>query len=199
MDTVLFKPKNFNSSGLNGISESTMKMHLGLYQDYVKNTILLTEQLVEMEEKQGGLAFTPAFLELKKHMEFEYGGLSLHELYFNQLTPGGLGEPSEAFLNGIEKSFGNFKIWKSEFTAIGNMRGVGWAGLYQDPETGNFSNHWVTLNHQGAPYDLNPILVLDMWEHAYFLDYKPTEKNKYIEAFFSNLNWEQVNEEVSSR
>jgi Fe-Mn family superoxide dismutase len=93
----------------------------------------------------------------------------------------------------LEDSFENFDAWKTDFVAVGGMRGVGWAILYQDPLTGQLSNHWIELHQQGVPSGFKPILVMDVWEHAFLLDYKPSERSKYIEAFFSNIEWDVVN------
>jgi Fe-Mn family superoxide dismutase len=72
------------------------------------------------------------------------------------------------------------------------MRGVGWAICYQNPANGRISNHWITLHETGNVAGFNPILVMDVWEHAFLLDYKPAERPKYIEAFFSNIAWDMV-------
>jgi Fe-Mn family superoxide dismutase len=69
------------------------------------------------------------------------------------------------------------------------MRGVGWAIAYQDPKTGRISNHWITLHEDGNVAGYKPILVMDVWEHAFLLDYKPADRPKYIEAFFANVDW----------
>ena len=80
----------------------------------------------------------------------------------------------------------------ADFVGIGKMRGVGWAICYQNPESGRLSNHWITLHETGNVAGYDPILVMDVWEHAYLLDYKPAERPKYIEAFFSNIDWTMV-------
>ena len=75
---------------------------------------------------------------------------------------------------------------------MAGMRGVGWAILYEDPEMGRLSNHWITLHEHGHPAGFRPLLVLDVWEHAFMVDYKPTERTRYIDAFFANVNWPVV-------
>jgi Fe-Mn family superoxide dismutase len=89
-------------------------------------------------------------------------------------------------------SFGDFDTWKKDFTATAALRGVGWAIAFQDPWTGRISNHWITLHEDGNVAGFVPILVLDVWEHAFLLDYKPAERPKYIEAFFANIDWSAV-------
>ena len=100
------------------------------------------------------------------------------------------GDPaSGALYDALEASFGDFATWKKDFTSVAAMRGVGWAIAYQDPTNGRISNHWVSLHEDGNPAGFKPILVLDVWEHAFLLDYKPAERPKYIEAFFANIDW----------
>ena len=78
------------------------------------------------------------------------------------------------------------------------MRGVGWAILYQDPVNEQLSNHWIALHQDGVPSGFKPILVMDVWEHAFLLDYKPAERGKYIEAFFANIDWDAVQRRLST-
>ena len=134
----------------------------------------------------------PAYSELTRRLGFEYNGMVLHEYYFDNLkSGGGTGDPSERrqFAKAAESSFGSYEIWKADFVGIGKMRGVGWAICYQNPANGRLSNHWITLHETGNVAGFNPILVMDVWEHAFLLDYKPAERPKYIEAFFSNIDW----------
>jgi superoxide dismutase, Fe-Mn family len=121
----------------------------------------------------------------------------LHELYFQNLTKartksGG----NSAFRQAAEASFGSYDIWKADFVGIGKMRGVGWAMCYQDPTNHWLSNHWITLHEVGNVTGFIPILVMDVWEHAYLLDYKPSERAQYIEAFFANIDWDTIDKRV---
>lgn len=198
MEQHAYKAKKFNLSGLTGISDKTLEMHFGLYEGYVKNTNLLSEQLLEMTQRKKAAATNPAYSEVKRHLGFEYGGMVLHEYYFGNLAAKGKGNVSSQLKQGLEESFGSFDAWKADFVAVGGMRGVGWAVLYQDPLAGQLSNHWIELHQQGVPSGFKPILVMDVWEHAFLLDYKPSERSKYIEAFFSNIDWDVVNRCFSS-
>jgi len=118
----------------------------------------------------------------------------LHEYYFDNIKRGGASDPdrNSQFDKAVEASFGNYDIWKTDFVSVGKMRGVGWAMCYQDPTNGRLSNHWITLHEIGNIAGFIPILVMDVWEHAFLLDYKPAERPKYIEAFFSNIDWSAV-------
>jgi Fe-Mn family superoxide dismutase len=191
-----FKARSFPLSGLTGISDKTLEMHFGLYEGYVKETNQLTEQLAEIA-KAGKSAKNPVYAEMNRHLGFEYGGMILHEYYFENLAPKGKGKPGAPLTKALEDTFGSFEAWKADFVAVGGMRGVGWAVLFRDPVTGRMTNQWITLHEQGVPAGYDPILVMDAWEHAFLLDYKPSERAKYIEAFFSNINWEEVGERAT--
>ena len=194
--TASYKPRQFDLSGLKGISDETLEMHFKLYEGYVKETNNLTERIskfiqdgtVDQEE-------LPAYSELTRRLGFEYNGMVLHEYYFDNLQKGGGSGDADAnsrFRSAAESSFGTYEIWKADFVGIGKMRGVGWAICYENPGNGRLSNHWITLHETGNVAGYNPVLVMDVWEHAFLLDYKPAERPKYIEAFFSNINWSMV-------
>lgn len=178
--------------GLTGISDRTLEIHLGLYSGYVKNTNLLNEKVIELTET--GKTGTPEYSELKRRYGFEYNGMRLHEYYFGSLKPGGSSELKESSALGkaMVDTYSSIDVWKNDFIKVGSMRGVGWAILYQDPVTKVLSNHWITLHEEGNIAGFIPILVMDVWEHAFLLDYKPAERSKYIEAFFSNIDWNAV-------
>ena len=198
MGNVTYKAKEFKLSGLQGISDGTLKMHFGLYEGYVKNVNLLNEQIAGMIHKKEASGQDPIYTELTRRLGFEFGGMVLHEYYFENLAAKGKGSPSADFKKAVERSFENFDNWQQAFTAVGGMRGVGWAILYQDPVTEQLSNHWVALHQDGVPSGFKPIIVMDVWEHAFLLDYKPSERSKYIEAFFANINWETVQRRLAT-
>ncbi len=190
-----YKPREFNLSGLNGISDKTLEMHFKLYEGYVKETNNLTERIAKfLEDGKVDQEEMPAYSELTRRLGFEFNGMVLHEYYFENMKKGGNVDPetNSAFVRAAESSYGSYEIWKADFVGIGKMRGVGWAMCYQDPSNGNLSNHWITLHQVGNVAGFTPILVMDVWEHAFLLDYKPAERPKYIEAFFSNIDWNAV-------
>ena len=198
--TGSYQPRQFNLSGLKGISDQTLEMHFKLYEGYVKETNNLTERIAEFI-KDGNVDQDemPAYSELSRRLGFEYNGMVLHEYYFDNLqSGGGTGDPAKTsqLVKAAEATFGSYDIWKADFVGIGKMRGVGWAICYQNPANGRISNHWITLHETGNVAGFNPILVMDVWEHAFLLDYKPAERPKYIEAFFSNINWNSVEERL---
>jgi Fe-Mn family superoxide dismutase len=192
---VEYKPKEFDLSGLNGITDETLKMHFALYRGYVNETNRLTEKIAEFL-KDGIVDHEemPAYSELKRRLGFEYNGMVLHEYYFGNLKRQGGGQPSKTsrFMEAAERSFGTLDEWKADFVSLGSMRGVGWAICYQDPENGILSNHWISLHQSGNVTGFNPILVMDLWEHAYLLDYRPADRGKYVDAFFANVDWDAI-------
>ncbi|HKG99505.1 MAG TPA: superoxide dismutase [Bradyrhizobium sp.] len=187
--------KRFNLSGLNGISDRTLEVHFKLYEGYVKGTNdlkqriadILADGVVDQDEM-------PAYSELTRRLGFEYNGMVLHEYYFGNMKKDGSGdsERSSDFYKATIDSFGSYEVWKADFVGVGKMRGVGWAICCQNPANGALSNHWVSLHEVGNVAGFHPILVMDVWEHAYLLDYKPADRPKYIEAFFSNIDWGAV-------
>ena len=193
--TEPYKAKQFNLSGLNGISDRTMEMHFKLYEGYVTETNKLSKKIAEfLSDGKVDQEEMPLYSELKRRLGFEFNGMILHEYYFENLKNGGGGDPAgnSSFYEAAESSFGSYDVWKADFVGTGKMRGVGWAMCYEQPETGRLSNHWISLHQTGEVAGFNPVLVMDVWEHAFLLDYKPAERPKYIEAFFSNIAWSAV-------
>ena len=188
----VYTPKKWDIAGLQGISDETIQIHFGLYEGYVKNTNLLNERLGELRAAGKNVGTDPAFAELVRRYGFEYDGMRLHEYYFDNLTKGSSEPTSGKLYDALGAAFDGFDAWKKDFMAVGGMRGVGWAVAYQDPWTGRISNHWITLHEEGNPAGFRPILVMDVWEHAFLLDYKPAERPKYIESFFANVDWAKV-------
>lgn len=167
--------------GLAGLPDALVEAHLKLYAGYVKNVNLLRQRL------SGAKPGVPEFSELHRRIGFEIDGMRLHELYFDNLVPGGSGLSSS--LKGVlESDWGSVEAWREEFVGVGTMRGVGWAILYQDPVNGRLSNHWIGLHEDGHPAGFRPLLVMDVWEHAF----SGLERPKYIEAFLANVRWEEV-------
>ena len=193
MSFPVYKAKTFNLSDLNGISNQTLEMHFKLYEGYVTNTNVLNDKIAAMLAS-GAIADMPGYSELKRRYGFEYNGMVLHEYYFGNMKKDGSGDPASdsSFRAAVEATYGRYDAWKLDFTSVGKMRGVGWAVCYQDPATGALSNNWITLHEEGNIAGYKPILVMDVWEHAFLLDYKPIERPKYIEAFFSNIDWDAV-------
>ncbi len=198
---TIYKAKSFDLSGLTGISDETLAMHFKLYEGYVTNTNTLNERIAELI-KGGELdaTKTAAYSEMKRRFGFEYNGMVLHEYYFENMKKQGTGDPTKdtAFAKAAAESFGTYEVWKADFVATGKMRGVGWAATYQDPSNGEISNHWINLHETGNVAGYKPILIMDVWEHAFIKDYAPVDRPKYIEAFFTNIDWDAVSSRLTT-
>lgn len=185
----VYTAKTWDLAGLHGISDATLQMHFGLYQGYVKNTNLLNERLGELRAAGKAVGSDPAYAELVRRLGFEYNGMRLHEYYFDNMTK----NPSEIgggkLANALGEAYGGFEGWKKDFMAVGGMRGVGWVIAYRDTTNGQITNHWINDHENGNLAGFAPILVMDLWEHAFLLDFKPSERGKYVEAFFANVDW----------
>lgn len=194
-----YTAKTFDLSGLTGISDQTLEMHFKLYAGYVTNTNTYNERIAELI--RGGEVPAdkmPLYSELKRRLGFEYNGMVLHEYYFENMKKQGGDDPAKgsSFRAAAERDFGSYEQWKADFVSVGKMRGVGWAICFQDPRTGRLNNHWVGDHEVGNVAGYIPAVVMDVWEHAFLLDYKPADRPKYIEAFMANMNWDAVEQRL---
>jgi Fe-Mn family superoxide dismutase len=172
--------------GMGGFSDTLLKNHFTLYQGYVTNTNKLTEILGQMLKE--GKTGAPEFAELKRRFGWEFNGMRLHEYYFGNLGGKGGLEKTAKLSKKISDDFDSYENWEKDFKAVGAMRGIGWAVLYQDSLTGKLINFWINEHDVGHPAGCTPILILDVFEHAFMIDYG-LKKADYIEAFFKNINW----------
>ena len=196
-----YKTKSFNLHGLQGISDKTIDTHLSLYEGYVKATNALQSRIAQfLQDGNVDQEEFPAYSELTRRLGFEFNGMVLHEYYIENLTPQASMKPdsNSAFLQQVEKSFGTYDRWKTDFVSVGKMRGVGWAICFRNPSSGRLSNHWITLHEHGNVAGFQPVLVMDVWEHAFLLDYSPSQRGEYINAFFANVNWRVVDGRIGS-
>lgn len=186
-----YEEKKFNISELKGISAKNIEEHLKLYSGYVKNANEIIERMATLDSTKDAYVVGEMF----RRFSFEYNGMRNHEIYFDSLS-GGAQNPNEnsELYKELTKLFGNLDNFKKEFTALALTRGVGWAMLWYDKKSEGFLASWVDEQHLGQLQGCTPIIALDMWEHAYVYDYPTSEKKKYIEAFFENLNWNAVEE-----
>lgn len=182
-----YTERTFDFHDLSGISEKTMQVHLGLYSGYVKNTneiIDLVDSMKDDESKRYAL------LEARRRFSFEFGGMRNHEYFFEQFT-GGVRDldPESALAKQMEKDFGSVDAWKENFQGLTKMRGIGFAILYYDREAERLVNSWVDEQHLGHLNSAQFIFGVDLWEHAFMLDYAPSEKGSYVDAVFENTNF----------
>lgn len=186
-----FTQKTFQIEELNGISAKNIEEHLKLYKGYVNNSNLILNKIKELEKDPVENVYILG--ELHRRFAFEFDGMRNHEYYFAHLSGGNKDiNPNGALFKAIEKEWGSFDTWMTQYKSIAMIRGIGWAILYYDKQSGHLLNHFVDEHHIGQLTGLYPILCLDMWEHAYVYDYPTSEKKKYVEAFFANLNWGTV-------
>ena len=187
---MAYTAKDFgNLVGMEGFSETLLKNHFTLYQGYVTNTNKLMDALTAMLKE--GKVGTPEYAELKRRMGFEFNGMRLHEYYFGNLGGKGALDESGKLGRKLAEDFGSYEDWEKDFRGTGTMRGIGWTILYQDNITGKLMNQWINEHETGHPAGCIPILVMDVFEHAFITDYE-LKRADYIEAFFKNINWTLV-------
>lgn len=188
-----FKTKTFQLEELKGISPKNIEEHLKLYKGYVTNANLIFNKISELKDEPEKNAFVLG--ELQRRFGFEFGGMRNHEYYFASLSGGSkeINEDSKLY-GAIKKEWGTFENFLIHFKFVATTRGIGWSILYYDKVYDKLIISWVDEQHIGQLVGLSPIITLDMWEHAYVYDYPTSEKKKYIDAFFDNLNWEVVEE-----
>jgi len=187
---MTYQAKDYNRLlGMDGFSDTLLKNHFTLYQGYVTNSNKIMDTLTQM--LKDGKTGTPEFAELKRRFGWEFNGMRLHEYYFENLGgKGGINKGGKLYQKLVE-SFGSYEAWEKDFKATGSMRGIGWTVLYQDILSGNFVNFWINEHDVGHPSGGMPILIMDVFEHAFMIDYG-LKRADYIEAFFKNINWTEV-------
>ncbi len=182
-----------NLIGMEGFSETLLKNHFTLYQGYVTNTNKLLDSLAAM--LKDGKVGTPEYSELKRRMGFEFNGMRLHEYYFGNLGGKGTLDKSGKLGRKLAEDFGSYEDWEKDFKGTGAMRGIGWTILYQDNITGKLFNQWINEHETGHPAGCIPLLVMDVFEHAFITDYG-LKRADYIAAFFNNINWNAVDSQL---
>lgn len=188
-----FEEQTFTLPELKGISNKNIEEHLKLYSGYVKNANMITEKVAELV-KADPLENAYVISELNRRFSFEFNGIRNHEYYFHSLEGGPKPLPENSlFKEAIEKN-SSFEEWQSSFKSLAMTRGIGWAVVGWDTHSGQLVHTWVDEQHLGQLNGLHWVLAIDMWEHAFVYDYPTSEKKKYVEAFFENLNWEVIEE-----
>lgn len=182
----MYETKDFSKlKGMPGFGDEALDIHFSLYDGYVKNTEKELEVLSKAEKN------SVEYNEAKRRLGWEFDGMRLHEYYFENL--GGKGEITKngKLHEAIAKSFGSFENWKEDFISTGKMRGIGWVILYHDKLADKLFNVWINEHDTGHFAGASPLLVMDVFEHAYCPDYK-MDRGAYIGAFLKNINWEEV-------
>lgn len=185
-----YKPHTFALQKVKGFSEKQITLHIGLYEGYVKHVNILHAQLNKLAAS--GDDYTYAIAELRRRLGFEWNGMRLHELYFETLEGGSKVLLADTKLyETLSKQYGSFSQWLEIFAKV-SARGPGWAILNYDPTVKQFFHSWVADHEVGQLATLPALIALDHWEHAYFVDHKPSEKSAYVDAYLKALNWEII-------
>lgn len=182
---AIYTPQKFELNNLDGLSEKQIDVHLKLYEGYVKFINVLDEKQTELLKDSEKNAYELA--EVTRRIGFEWNGMRMHEEYFTQWegAPAPIGGELE---QALVAQYGSMEAWMARFKGVSMMRGIGWVLLSYDSKGKQFINHFVADHELGQLNGLTTIIALDMWEHAYMVDYTPAEKGKYVDAFFKNLN-----------
>jgi Fe-Mn family superoxide dismutase len=193
-----YEAKNYSSllGKVPGLSDDLLNMHFKLYQGYVANSNAILQKLQELTEK--GENRTPAFAGLKRMLGWEMDGMLLHEYYFENLGRSPPLSKDNPLYSKITADFGSYEKWKADFVATGLMRGIGWVVAYIDPKNGGLINTWINEHDLGHLAGGKPLLIMDVFEHAYITQYG-LDRAKYIDIFFDNINWDTVAQRFSRK
>ena len=194
-----YEAREFDLSAVTGLSPRAVELHLELYAGYVKafNT-LLAEQAAAFPAP--GEAAAP--LDLASHARqfaFEYNGIVLHELFFEALgAPGATAADKQGVLaEAAERSFGGLEQWMQHAAGLAKLRGIGWIVTVRERQSNRLYNCWVDLHHLSVPAHTDVVLALDLWEHAYLLDFAPSQRSNYFEMLWNSIDWNKVEERCS--
>lgn len=189
----MYTAKNFDHLiGTPGFSDQLLKNHFTLYQGYVTNFNKLNDILVAIEKE--GKFGTPEYAELNRRFGWEWNGMRLHELYFSNMSKESK-VPSPKMQERLAKDFGSYEVFEKDFKAMGAMRGIGWVVLYLDKESDRLFNVWINEHDAGHFAGCVPVLVMDVFEHAFILDYG-TKRADYITAFYKAIDWGVVEQRL---
>jgi superoxide dismutase, Fe-Mn family len=186
--------KNFKHilGKIDGLSDAQLEAHFGLYEGYVKKLNEIEEKLAKTDKGLSNYSFGE-YAELKRRHCVPYNGTFLHEMYFENMV--NTGKPSAEFEKLATANFGSLEAWKADVKATG-LAVPGWVVTCVETTTGKLNNVQIMEHHIGFPLNHVPVLVMDTWEHAFFLDHK-ANRGAYIDVFFKNVNWDVVNKRLS--
>jgi|SRR6185295_5844090 len=193
-----YTAKKFQIPELKGISARNIKEHLELYAGYVKFSNHIVKQIKELPKDSETAAYELTLLQ--RRFAYEHDGMKNHEAFFEQFEGGRAAcSPGGPFLKQVTRDFGTFDAFLACLKGVAMTRGVGWTMLYYCHGSGHLIPQWVDEHHIGLLSGPKLVLALDMWEHAFVYDYATSEKKKYVEAFFENLNWKKVESRFTSQ
>jgi Fe-Mn family superoxide dismutase len=183
---TVYEARSFDLSRLNGLSPEAIETHLGLYRGYVDKLNELTAKSTAQSPEEAAARV--------RHFAFEYNGVVLHELFFEQLA--GVGSAPLAsgsvVTEAADISFGGVEAWQRDVKLLAETRGVGWVMCVRDPMKNRIFNTWVDLHHLAMPAGCQILFVLDLWEHAYLLDFAPKQRADYVDTIWKQVDWSVV-------
>ena len=188
---MAYVPKNFERLlGIQGLSENLLQQHFTLYEGYAANFNKLDQILVGIEKE--GKFGAPEYAELNRRFGWEFNGMRLHEYYFENLSkePREINQNSELF-QALVREFGSYEMFEKDFKSLAASRGIGWVILYYDKIADRLFNVWIKEHDVGHFTGSSPLLVIDVFEHAFITDYG-LKRADYIESFFKIIDWQTV-------
>ena len=192
---MTYNAKTFNLPELKGLSKKQIDIHLALYEGYVKHVNLIMTRIAALRE-DASEENTFTMNELRRRFSFEFDGMRMHEYYFEQFEGGASAQSDAALVKAVSEKYGDWDGFTSHIKSVAGTRGIGWVVVYFDPVGGCIHTVFVNDHEVGQLAGLPIILALDLWEHAYMVDYKPKEKMTYVEAFLENVNWSVVEQRL---
>lgn len=181
-----YTKKDFSTLlGTEGFSDTLLNNHFTLYEGYVNNTNALIELLDTTEFS------TPKYAELQRRLAWEFNGMRLHELYFENMQTAVTDGPTGNLKELIEKVYGDVATWQTNFSNLGSMRGIGWVALFYDEQSGELFNGWINEHDSGILAGTKILLIMDVFEHAFLTDYG-IKRADYIQNFLKHINWDVV-------
>lgn len=188
---VMYEVREFDLAGVEGLSRRAIELHLDLYRGYVEQVNKLVTD-TRAQASQGA----PDHLNhdaRARRLAFEFNGMVLHEVFFEALRgPERTYDKTGVFAEAVDESFGGFDKWRKDFLQMAAVRGVGWVLAMRDRQTNRLFNAWIDEHHLGVPTGTEPVLALDLWEHAYLLDYTPAKRGDYAQTMLDNVDWSVV-------
>ncbi len=180
---VTYKVREFDLTKVEGISSQALEDHLGLYKGYVENTNRLLEKSLRGNGNSGQEGW-------EQRLAFEFNGMMLHELFFESLGgPGSKISTSSVLAEAMDVTYGGENAWRERFLALAKTRGVGWVMSARDRANNRLLTFWIDEHHLGLPANLQPVILLDLWEHAYLKDFGTKGREEYAQIVLNNLNW----------
>lgn len=193
-----YQVKNFDHllGKISGLDDALLKMHFKLYEGYVNNSNTVLQKLQDLST--AGQNRTPEFAGLKRILGWEFDGMLLHEYYFENLGGTKPLDANDPLYLKMKQDFGSYDLWKADFVATGLMRGIGWVVAYIEPKSGRLINEWINEHDLGHLSGGTPLLVMDVFEHAYITQFG-LDRSKYIEIFFNNIDWDTVSKRFNKK